>query len=478
MNTLRRKKSIGLCCLFVMGAFVVIPALAGPDDDSSVYNYAINWAVQTGTTEVTVEAQARYCSACNPNWAGNPGPAPFSGGSSVGTCISVRIKDSGGTVLGTQKLVLQSGVNLTLNTICTWQFVFTGLAISAGDTLTVEADTYCSWCGHWYPSPFTLIVQAANSQVTYTGDTSALVGTNANVSATLVDAGTGNPLGGKTITFTLNPPSPIAMVSAVTNASGVAATTMAIPASTLGGTYTMDTRFAGDASYFPCSDQDPFTVIVNRPPVAVCQGAVVAIGEVPDIDGGSYDPDGDTITYSQNPSGAFDDAGIYQVELTVTDSHGASDSCTAMVVVYDPSAGFVTGGGWIDSPAGAYTPDPDLTGKANFGFVSKYKKGATTPTGNTEFQFHAGDLNFHSSSYEWLVVTGSDYARFKGSGTINGMGDYKFMLWARDSAPDTFRIRIWTEDDGSETVEYDNGSDQAVGSGSIIIHTIGPTGKK
>ena len=69
------------------------------------------------------------------------------------------------------------------------------------------------------------------------------------------------------------------------------------------------------------------------------------------------------------------------------------------------------------------------------------------PAGNTEFQFKAGDLNFHSSSYEWLVVTGSDYARFKGEGAINNEVDlqgnpYKFMLWAGDKEPDTFRIRI------------------------------------
>jgi hypothetical protein len=82
-------------------------------------------------------------------------------------------------------------------------------------------------------------------------------------------------------------------------------------------------------------------------------------------------------------------------------------------------------------------------------------------TGNTEFQFHAVGLNFHSSSYEWLVVTGGDYARYKGVGTINGEGMYKFMLWAGDKDPDTFRIRIWEEDGfGVETVIYDNGMNQ------------------
>ena len=54
--------------------------------------------------------------------------------------------------------------------------------------------------------------------------------------------------------------------------------------------------------------------------------------------------------------------------------------------------------------AGAYVANPTLTGKANFGFVSKYQHGQSTPDGNTEFQFKAGDLNFHSSSYEWLFA--------------------------------------------------------------------------
>ena len=136
-----------------------------------------------------------------------------------------------------------------------------------------------------------------------------------------------------------------------------------------------------------------------------------------------------------------------------------------------PSGGFVTGGGWIDSPAGAYLLDETLVGKANFGFVSECKKGASVPTGKTEFRFNAGDLNSHSSSYDWLVVTGSDYARYKGTGTINGAGEHKFMIWAGDNDPDTFRIKIWREIDGVETVAYDNGMDQEINAGSIIVHT-------
>ena len=85
------------------------------------------------------------------------------------------------------------------------------------------------------------------------------------------------------------------------------------------------------------------------------------------------------------------------------------------------------------------------------------------------FHFQAGDLNFHSSSYVWLVVNqGGTNAQFMGSGTVNdGLAPngtlYKFMLWAGDGSPDTFRIKIWWEDNAGEYVVYDNGFDQAIG---------------
>lgn len=180
---------------------------------------------------------------------------------------------------------------------------------------------------------------------------------------------------------------------------------------------------------------------------------------------------------------AYTAAGIYLVTINVTDKNGGVGTATATqyVVIYDPSGGFVTGGGWIYSPLGAYVADPTQTGRANFGFVSKYQKGATVPTGDTEFQFHNGNLNFHSVSYEWLVIAGAK-AQYKGSGTINGAGDYGFMLTATDSAisgggsADKFRIKIVEKSSG--TVVYDNqigandGADPLteIAGGSIVIH--------
>ena len=179
---------------------------------------------------------------------------------------------------------------------------------------------------------------------------------------------------------------------------------------------------------------------------------------------------------------AYTAAGVYTVTLTVTDKDGGvGQSVLQFVVIFDPLAGFVTGGGWILSPPGAYAADPSLTGKATFGFVAAYRPGARVPSGNTEFQFHAADFNFHSASYDWLVVSGPK-AQYKGSGTINGAGDFGFRLTAVDDAingsggADKLRIQIYDKVTG--VVIYDNqlnAGDGAnpttvLGGGQVIIH--------
>jgi hypothetical protein len=101
------------------------------------------------------------------------------------------------------------------------------------------------------------------------------------------------------------------------------------------------------------------------------------------------------------------------------------------------------------------------------------------PSGDTQFQFQTASLLFKSTSYQWLVVAGSR-AQFKGAGTINGSGNYDFLLTAIDGqvngggGVDKFRIKIWD----STGIVYDNqmGSDDAgnaataLGGGSIVIH--------
>jgi len=180
---------------------------------------------------------------------------------------------------------------------------------------------------------------------------------------------------------------------------------------------------------------------------------------------------------------AYTSAGMFNVTVTVTDDDGGAGTGTAQtfVVAYDPNGGFVTGGGWIQSPAGAYVADPGLTGKATFSFESKYQKGASVPTGKVQLKINEAGFTFQSTSYQWLAIAGAK-AQYKGTGTINGAGNYDFMLTAVDGdvngkgKPDLFRLKIW--DRGTGGIVYDNKMNApdtndpttVLGGGSIVIH--------
>ncbi len=183
---------------------------------------------------------------------------------------------------------------------------------------------------------------------------------------------------------------------------------------------------------------------------------------------------------SVEDSHTYDETGLYRITLTVTDLLGTSDeSIFEYVVVYNPKAGFVTGSGWIDSPAGALTADPNLTGKAEFNFDSKYQKGAKAPVGGTELILNSTDFTFESDSYGWLVISGAKVF-LSGTGTINGVGGYGFLLTAVDGdlngSLDMFRIKIWNKADDSVIYDSMPGADDpvdptgVVNGGTVVIH--------
>ena len=190
-----------------------------------------------------------------------------------------------------------------------------------------------------------------------------------------------------------------------------------------------------------------------------------------------------TITQFDAPNGTaggactFTSPGVYAIQLTVRDEDGGSDTrlASGQVVVYDASAGWVTGGGWIVSPAGAFADAPALTGKLTFGFVARYQ-ASTAPDGYAEFKLNVGKLDFRSTALDWLVVNGST-AQLQGRGTLNGTGGYAFEVLAIDGASsDAVRIRIWNRETG--VVVYDNQRDEPLdsdaatplGGGSVQLH--------
>jgi hypothetical protein len=169
-------------------------------------------------------------------------------------------------------------------------------------------------------------------------------------------------------------------------------------------------------------------------------------------------------------------AGVYTVNVTVTDRDGGVGTAAyQFVVVYDPDGGFVTGGGWIQST--------EPTGKANLGFVAKYRNSGVLQ-GETEFQLKEADLNFKAESYGWLVIVGAK-AILQGTGTVNGAGSYGFLVSVIDGAyvtggsTDKFRIKIW-DMSGGDVVVYDNQPEANVAAdpmtqlakGNIALHQL------
>jgi hypothetical protein len=177
--------------------------------------------------------------------------------------------------------------------------------------------------------------------------------------------------------------------------------------------------------------------------------------------------------------GSFSTPDVVETCVRAVDLAGnqSAEECT-YIAVFDPSAGYVTGAGTIDSPPGALVGST-ASGAARFGFQSKYARGANVPTGSTSFKFRAGDLEFDSTSYVWLVVSGAR-AQYKGSGVIRHQaGTFDFILTAIDGdqagggGVDKFRIKIT----GPSGVVYDNqmgaadGADPstAIAGGHIVI---------
>ena len=204
----------------------------------------------------------------------------------------------------------------------------------------------------------------------------------------------------------------------------------------------------------------------------------------------TYDwDDGGVTTVGVNTSGpeytsshTFNSAGVYTVVVSV-EKNGFSDSDSVLLVVFDPDAGFLTAGGNIDIAAGAVVADPTASGKATFSLNSKYPDGAVVPEGHLQFQLNAADFKFESETQQWLVVVGG-LAQFTGTGTVNGTGNYGFLLTAYDGkivgGPDRLRLRAWDIDNGNALVfdnvpgapdDIDTANPQPIRAGSIVVHT-------
>lgn len=134
-------------CLMIMTSAILVPLAVpvGQAKTASVFDYKITNVVQTKPDTIVVSVECTFCSACNPNSAGNPGCTPFSlacgfppssypagsgwpcaAGCPDGRFAAVQIVGSFGII--TQKLVC-TPANWPISAVHAQDFTFSGLSL-------------------------------------------------------------------------------------------------------------------------------------------------------------------------------------------------------------------------------------------------------------------------------------------------------------------------------------------------------------
>jgi len=206
------------------------------------------------------------------------------------------------------------------------------------------------------------------------------------------------------------------------------------------------TGVSGPTAALPLGSGATVSVSYTDPGTADTHSAVIGWGD-------SASSTGSCAAGTCTASHTYAAAGVYGVTIVLTDDDGGSAAAQFdSVVVFDTEAGFITGGGSIES------------GTLNVN--AKYVKNQSAPIGNT--QFKATGIDFKSTSYDWLAVAGA-HADYQGTGTINGSGSYGFRVSATDGgSADTARIRIWDKTTGATV--FDTASELPLGGGNITVH--------
>ena len=127
---------------------------------------------------------------------------------------------------------------------------------------------------------------------------------------------------------------------------------------------------------------------------------------------------------------------LYNVHIAVGGNYyqGSADSVLA---VYDPSLGFVTGGGFVMRNGVA----------ANFGFIVRYLKRGRVQ-GSLLYIEHrpGGDVIVKSNAMGSLSIVGGRTAYILGKATLNGVGNYSFRTTVVDNgepgSADSFGLQV------------------------------------
>ena len=185
----------------------------------------------------------------------------------------------------------------------------------------------------------------------------------------------------------------------------------------------------------------------------------------------------------------------YTIEVTVNGGYYAGYA-EDVLVVYDPSLGFTTGGGWFYWP-GTDDPDTGYPGdKTNFGYTMKYnKKGAKVkgslllirhlPDGtiyrvksNALYGLALGEFEDGDETYGWASFSGK--STYLEPGWPEPIGNHNFIAYVEDrnepgSGVDRVWIEVWDKEGNVIPVMSMSGEPDAasnaeeIGGGNLVV---------
>lgn len=174
----------------------------------------------------------------------------------------------------------------------------------------------------------------------------------------------------------------------------------------------------------------------------------------------------------------------YTVMVTVDGGYytGAGED---VLVVYDPSLGYTTGGGWFFWP-GTENSETGYPGdRTNFGYTMKYNRKATNIQGSLLLIRHTADGTIYrvKSNALYGLALGTDltkpmgWASFAGKSTylepgwLEPVGNYEFLAYVEDwNQPGTGVDRFWIKVfDGIALLEPAATNSVLLGGGNLVV---------
>ncbi|WP_143728142.1 PKD domain-containing protein [Micromonospora cremea] len=202
-------------------------------------------------------------------------------------------------------------------------------------------------------------------------------------------------------------------------------------------------------------------------------------------DGEAWDEQFDANGRNCGVTHTYEHAGMYTVDLVVTDDDLAQGSTSVMIVVYDPNEGPASIAGSTATPTGALATDPNASGETSVHYAAQYPMGGRVPVtevnGQTLAWVDGTSFRLQLEAMEWFVITEDGKVAGRGTSTVDGKVGYTWVLYGWDycdgsNSPGcqnipSDKIRLVVFESATGKVVYDH----SPGSNEFDVDRISPT---